>query len=385
MKRLRIAPRPDFADYAQKIGFTYHAADGQSYWQDEAYYAFTLDQIENHLETPSQDLAALCLDVVGRVVGSEKDLTRLRIPAHAWPLILDSWRKRQPSLYGRFDMVYDGRGPAKLLEYNADTPTSLFESAVVQWHWLENGRERGALPADADQFNSIHEALIARWQVVVGAGYVYFTCMKNTPEDEGTIGYLADCAAQAGLGVSSIFIDEIGNDGARFVDLVEKPIDWLFKLYPWEWMLVEEFGRAPAMHATRFLEPPWKSVLSNKGLLALLWEAEPGHPNLLPAYFADEPGAAKLARNHVRKPIYSREGANIDMVDRGRTIAQSDGTYGAEGFIVQELAMPPRFDGFYVTIGSWIVGDKACGIGLREDATPIIGNMSRFVPHAIVG
>jgi glutathionylspermidine synthase len=36
-------------------------------------------------------------------------------------------------LYGRFDLAYRGDGPPKLLEYNADTPTALFEAAVVQW------------------------------------------------------------------------------------------------------------------------------------------------------------------------------------------------------------------------------------------------------------
>ncbi|WP_418897091.1 glutathionylspermidine synthase family protein [Terripilifer ovatus] len=384
MKRMRIAPRPDFADYAREIGFEYHTIDGKPYWQDEAYYAFTLRQIEDDLEAPSEELAAMCVDLIDSIVASEAKLDRLRIPAHARPLIAESWKRRDPSLYGRFDLVYDGRGPARLLEYNADTPTSLFEAGVVQWHWLENARDRGALPSDADQFNSIHDRLIDRWRELAAGQHVHFTCMKGNVEDESTISYLADCAVQAGASTSAIYIDDIGLSGDRFVDMAMKPIDHLFKLYPWEWMFGDEFSRSAAMSSTDFMEPAWKALLSNKGLLALLWEKAPGHPNLLPAYFENDPKAASLARNHVRKPLYSREGANVEIVDRGRVAAQSDGTYGAEGYVLQELAMAPRFDGLHTIIGSWIVGDSACGIGIREDPSAITGNTSCFAPHAIL-
>lgn len=44
----------------------------------------------------------------------------------------------------------------------------------------------------------------------------------------------------------------------------------------------------------------------------------------------------------------------------------------------------PWFDGQYALVGSWIVGDTACGNGLREDATLITRNTSRFVPHVIL-
>ena len=64
--------------------------------------------------------------------------------------------------------VFDGTGPAKLLEYNADTPTSMFEAAVFQWTWLEQAIERNIIPKRADQFNSIHERLIEAWKKLGG-------------------------------------------------------------------------------------------------------------------------------------------------------------------------------------------------------------------------
>ena len=46
-----------------------------------------------------------------------------------------AWEAEPPSVYGRFDLRYGGEWPPKLLEFNADTPTGLVESAVTQWNW----------------------------------------------------------------------------------------------------------------------------------------------------------------------------------------------------------------------------------------------------------
>jgi glutathionylspermidine synthase len=135
---------------------------------------------------------------------------------------------------------------------------------------------------------------------------------------------------------------------------------------------------------TRWLEPPWKAILSNKGILPLLWEMFPNHPNLLPAYFEDDDAAEKLGASFVRKPLYSREGANVTMVSAGMTLDQQPGPYGSEGFIRQAFAPLPCFADQYPVIGSWIVGERACGLSIREDENPITSNSSRFVPHAIL-
>jgi len=178
----------------------------------------------------------------------------------------------------------------------------------------------------------------------------------------------------------------LGADG-QFYDLENRPINRLFKLYPWEWMLREPFGDALAKSMVGVLEPAWKAVLSNKGILPLLWELAPNHPNLLPAYFDDDPRAADLSRSgYARKPLYSREGANIELHDlTGSVIDADSGPYGTEGFIVQGLAPLPVFDGNHAVLGSWIVAGRAVGLGVREDRSPITKNTSRFVPHVIIG
>jgi glutathionylspermidine synthase len=150
----------------------------------------------------------------------------------------------------------------------------------------------------------------------------------------------------------------------------------LFKLYPWEWMVREEFGAHLIEAGMVLIEPPWKMILSNKGILPILWELFPGHPNLLPAYFE----AGRIKGDSVEKPLYSREGANV-TIHAGGTTRHSLGTYGAEGCIHQAYAPLPNFGGGYVVIGSWIVGETAAGIGIREDSSPITRNTSRFLPH----
>ena len=157
----------------------------------------------------------------------------------------------------------------------------------------------------------------------------------------------------------------------------------LFKLYPWEWMMTDDFGQSIPDSGVTFIEPAWKAVLSNKGLLPLLWEMFEGHPNLLPAYFADDPRAAELEDGYVRKPIFSREGANVEMVRPGEPPLAVDGPYGAEGSIVQALHPLPVFEGNHTVIGSWLVASQPCGLCIREDDSPITKDSSRFLPHVI--
>ena len=385
MQRIECPERDDWQATAEADGFDFHTLDGERYWDERAYYAFSLDEIERQIEGPTGELHEMCLALVHSVVDDERLLQRLKIPAACWPLITESWQRRDASLYGRFDLRFDGRGPAKLLEYNADTPTSIFEAAVFQWTWLEQGIERQLIPKRADQFNSIHDSLIARWREIADGRHLHFTGSYENPEDAVTLNYLEDTAHQAGLDTTALDIESIGLNSQRgFVDLDDRPIELAFKLYPWEWMLRDSFGGNVRTSSTRWLEPPWKVVLSSKGILPLLWEMYPNHPNLLPAYFENDPNADKLGTSFVRKPLYSREGANVTLVSSGTTIEQQPGPYGSEGFIRQAFAPLPRFAEQYPVIGSWIVGDRACGLSIREDANPITGNTSRFLPHAIL-
>ena len=385
MQRIICPERDDWRATAESAGFDFHTIDGERYWDERAYYAFTLDEIERQIEQPSGEIDAMCLELVGEAVADEEYLQRLKIPEAYWPLISDSWHDDQLSLYGRLDLCFDGKNPAKLLEYNADTPTSIFESAVFQWTWLEQAIERNIIPVRADQFNSIHERLIEAWKKLGGAHHLHLAGMMESAEDSGTLAYLEDTARQAGLATTLLDIEDIGiSEDNRFVDLDSRPIELAFKLYPWEWMFHDAFGAEIAKAPTRWIEPPWKAILSNKGLLPLLWEMFPDHPNLLPAYFEDDPAASLLGASFVRKPLYSREGANIALVSGGVTLAEQQGPYGAEGFVRQAFAPLPNFSGQHPVVGSWLIDHTPCGLSIREDENPITGNTSRFLPHAIL-
>ena len=377
MERELRTPPPDWIAQCQAVGFSYHSIDG-TYWDESRCYRFAEDEIDV-LEAATAELAARCLDAAAHVVGREL-FDRLAIPAAWHESVGRSWRSKQPSLFGRFDFAFDGADPPKLLEYNADTPTALLEASVVQWHWLQ----QAILPAlpQADQFNSLHEKLIANWRALATTWsantLVHFTCAADSEEDCGNIDYLRDVATQAGVTTKFVAIDDIGWDGTsgRFVDTDDEAIAVLTKLYPWEWMAAEAFGPHLLEAPMRVVEPAWKMLLSNKGLLPILWELFPGHPNLLPAYF--EPG--RIEGDWVEKPLLSREGANVVIHRNGATVA-AEGDYGAEGRIYQAYVPIPRFGVDHVTIGSWVIGTEPAGIGLREDASEITRNTSRFVPH----
>lgn len=386
MRRLTLTPRPDWREIAEREGFTFHYLDGELYWDESVSYAFTLDQIERDMEEPTEQLQAMCLALVDEAAGSEQLMARLAIPEAVRDYVADSWRRRAPSLYGRFDFAYDGSGPAKLLEYNADTPTSIYETGYFQWAWLESRIADGTFPAATDQFNSLHEKLIERFRALFAAGsFVHFASLPDHVEDRQTVRYLEDLATQAGLDPRFVGVEAIGLDAdGRFVDDQRNLIQAIFKLYPWEDMVREPYAARLMTSGTQFLEPAWKAILSNKAMLPLLWERHRGHPNLLPAFFDGDPDAAELGNDYVRKPFFSREGWDIALVEGGRSEVGPVGGYGDEGRIVQAIAPLSCIDEHYAVLGSWVVGEAAAGLSVREDRGRITRNTSRFVPHVIV-
>jgi len=386
MDRIDIPERPDWREQANALGFRFHSIGGAPYWDESACYRFTLAEIENDIEGPTAELHELALDLVSRAVRDESYLRRLAIPEAFWGYIRESWLRGDPHWYGRMDLAYDGRGPAKLYELNYDTPTSLYEAAVFQWVWLEQHIASGRFPVGADQFNSLQEKLL----LVLGAiaphinGVMHFASVRGSEEDRATVQYLADLALQSGIEPRRLAVEDIGRtaDG-RFTDCDDRVIEVIFKLYPWEMMFADEFAvYLPACRATWF-EPPWKAILSNKGALALLWELNPGHPNLLPAYF-DESASAPLPPGWVRKPLCSREGANVEIVTGDGARVAEGGPYTDYPYIRQAFHALPRFAGRYALVGSWMIGDLPAGIGVREDDSLITRDTARFVPHVIV-
>ncbi|PSL47944.1 glutathionylspermidine synthase [Chitinophaga niastensis] len=377
MQRIITAPRNNWQAAVEKLGFGFHTTD-VPYWDESVYYSFTMGEITN-IEKATQELWEMCLGAAQHIMDNNL-YVRFGIPEWVIPYIEASWQEDHPAIYGRFDFCYKN-GQLKLLEFNADTPTSLYEAGIVQWFWLQD------MDKSKDQFNSIHEKLIDGWKTLkeyLHPGKLHFTCLKQTLEDLTNTEYIRDCAMQAGLDTKLVFVDDLGwNENTRvFVDMEEEPITNMFKLYPWEWMVREDFGRhiPEDNNRTFWIEPGWKMLLSNKALLPILWELYPNHPNLLPAYF-DAHGMQRF----VKKPILSREGANIDLVDNGKLLQYSEGNYGREGYIFQELFELPCYDGKYPVIGSWVIAQQPAGIGIRESDTLITDNKSRFVPHLIDG
>lgn len=396
MKRTTIAPRPDWQAAVEKHGLIWHTVSGAPYWNESAYYHFTSAEVDL-LEAATAELYRIVMEAGQHVIDNHL-FPRFGIPDYIVPLICRSWEEEPPALnHGRFDLGYDGHHPPKLFEYNCDTPTAMLEAAVIQWEWKEGvfpkenyrpanliDRFLGLVPPSEqpDQFNSLHDKLLAKWKDIapwLKSRAIHFTHVNdNAAEDTRTVSYLRDLAHEAGLTSTAIFTKDLGWNSStrRFVDLDSRPIDVLFHLYPWEWLTKEEFGPhiVESYDAMNWLEPVWKMILSNKAILPVLWELFPGHPNLLPCYFEPKSGT------FVKKPLLAREGANITLVKDGQEIARTEGGYGSEGYVYQDLYDLPDVDGNRPVIGSWIVDGEPAGMGIREDGL-ITGNTARFVPH----
>jgi len=376
MKRIPMSPRSDWQRKVESVGLTFHTLDdGTPYWDESACYSVTLAEIDQ-IEMATLSLNDLCLQAVEHIL--KNDLwDDFQIPPEFVDFIRRSWDADEITIVGRFDLLYDGINPPKMIEYNADTPTALLEAAVAQWYWLQD-----TTPAD-DQFNSIHERLIEAWRRVkseIGVP-VTFVSVEDPAEDFMTVTYLRDTAQQAGLTTQYLPIGAIGWNAARhsFVDLKERTLGCVFKLYPWEWLMREKFGQYLPAAKTRWLEAPWKALLSNKAILPLLWKLNPDHPNLLPASWDSLPGRS------VKKPALGREGANITILDYGAKLEATGGEYADGEFVYQQFHETPKFDGHSVVLGSWMVNGYACGMGIRETDGLITTNTSRFVPHRIEG
>ncbi len=376
MKRLAVPPRANWQAEMEAIEFFgWRRDDGSAYWVEDACFELSEDEVEV-LHEAATVCERLVNEAVARAIGDRAHLARLGLDNRLATLAQVSWRRGDPTLYGRFDFAWGGVGPPKLLEYNADTPTALYEAAVVQWRWL-NERDPGA-----DQYNAIHERLIDAWRALSPAiakgGRLHLSSMRDDVDDATTTAYLADCAKQAGIETQLIDIAGIGLKGRLLVDLDDRPITHLFKLYPWEWLTAEEDAFAAALLATDIgvLEPPWRVAAASKGLLVDLWNATPDCPYLLPASWRE----GDIAGDRVGKAILGREGANI-RTHFGGVRAETDGPFVGQSTVWQARATMPAFDGRTPVFGVWTVAGEPCGLGIREDTNQITGRGAWFIPH----
>ena len=369
MERLSVRPRENWQSQVEALGLTYHTWGGNVYWDESTCYQLTTCEIQE-IATATNEIEGMCIAVVEEVVQHQR-YSEFDIPAHAWKLIEDSWYRGDQHLYGRLDLSYNGNQPPKLLEYNADTPTTLLESSLVQKHWLEQVRP------GSDQFNSIHERLVAVWPQF-GPDPIHLIGREQYSELLATNTYMAKTIIEAGLEPKLQHVDKIVWNDREFVDSDNVVVKTIFKLYPWEWLIHGAYGTYAPYCKIKFIEPIWKMILSNKALMVLLWELFPDHPNLLPAYFDPK----KIHGDYVKKPLLGRKGENVSLYSAQGKI-MTKGSFSKGPFMYQQSHPLPNLDSHYPLLISWLIKGQASGIGIREDQTPISTVLGHFVPHFV--
>ena len=377
----------------EQIGLTWHTdSDGSAYIGEElvevseaeaeAYYA------------AANTLYDMCVEAAGAVI-AERRYTELGIPSNIIGLIEDSWERDDLHLYGRFDFAggLDGL-PIKLIEFNADTPTSLFETAIVQWALLK----ANALD-EMRQFNNLHEMLQENFRRLItrdqpleefGARYarekILFSSVSELAEDERTVRYLQQIAHEAGFLTDFCYLHEAGfsNDEGVF-NKDSQLADFWFKLFPWEDIAADELeltrmlSKMVTRGRTRILNPAYTLLFQSKGILKVLYDLYPDSPYLLPTDFSPLQGIEQVS-----KKMFGREGANVRILAAdGSDLEGTDGPYAHHKPVYQARA---RFaqdaSGLNYQAGVFYVWE-ACGLGFRRGGA-ILDDTSKFVGHMIV-
>ncbi|GAB6897715.1 glutathionylspermidine synthase family protein [Kineosporia succinea] len=384
MIRLPQTPRPDAYRLVEEEGLAYardrnDGGDDLPYWFEGAAYRFTEPQMDE-LERVTNELHQMAMHATRVMCHDHETLRRLGIPEYAWPHLRKSV-ENDWTLYGRFDLLWDGTGDPKMLEYNADTPAALVETAVSQWSWLES------VHPDRDQWNMLHERLVHTWRKRLRDNeFVHLVAGVSEPlEDWNTIAYVADTVREAGGRAVTLPIDQLGvrKGDKGFYGLENDPVGTCFAMYPWEWMLAEDFGRRALESDVTWLEPVYKVLTGSKAVLATLWQLYEGHPNLLPAFWSPDD---RLGREYVVKPVHGWEGAGVKVVRDGRVVAGVPEKHTAgQTAIYQRYQEVPRIGDNLPVLGTWVIGGHAAGLGIREtDAGHLITDtQARFVPHFI--
>jgi glutathionylspermidine synthase len=406
-----IASRPHWREQMLDLNLSISLLDDPPYWieaHDQPFCAvFTNAEINGQLAVATNEIIELALQLTHDVCNgknSESLFENLRIPQFYRNAIRSSWQRGDRTWYGRMDFAYNGNS-LKLLEFNFDTPTSLYESSLLQRLWIEDLREHGGVPHGAIQSNRIEAMLIETASGLIDPAMqqdqiLHLGTFKHAKEEIENVKYLQSCAVKAGLQTKFTFLDDLNftSDG-QLVDQDGASISHLFKLFPWELLILgdqdalESAGHAwfaPLVESnkTTFFEPAWKAILSNKAALPLLWQMAPECKYLLESAFEDDvTGAQTLMKTaYVRKPIFGREGGGVTIVsaDGGIESVLHDDTYGREGFVIQAFAELPVFQEHHVVLGAWVIGGKFAGINLRADRNRITSRKALFVPHYVI-
>ena len=377
--------------YLEELGFVWHTdSDDSSYIADELV-VLSEEEAEAYANA-ANELYDMFVEAGEYVIENEL-FHEIGIPFNLVDIIKKSWDSDVHwHLYGRFDFAggVDGK-PIKLLEFNADTPTALFESAIIQWAMLkQNGLE------ESMQFNFIYEALLDNFKRIVTLqedtssfeelyeGWKFlFSSIKGNPEEENTVRLLQHIATEAGYNTEFGYIDEVEFDENGIYYNEEKYELW-FKLIPWEDIAIEESDLA--MILTKIIDnqeaiifnPAYTLMFQSKGFLKILWDLYPNHPLLLESSFEPLKG-----KKQVRKPIFGREGGDVAILNaNGEVEEENKDIYGNHKMLYQEYVDLPTDElGNSYQAGVFYAWE-ACGVGFRRGGR-ILNNMSKFVGHIV--
>jgi len=389
--RLKKIKVPDDA-YLEKIGFVWHTDDDSTPYIADEIVEVDSEEADAYYEA-ANELYDMFVEAGEHVIENEL-FHELGIPFNLIDAVKMSWDNDVHwHLYGRFDFAggLDGK-PIKLIEFNADTPTALFETSIVQWATLKlNGME------ESHQFNNLHEALVDNFKRLItmeedvssfeeryDGWKILFSSVKGNIEEENTVRLLQSIATEAGYITEFAYADEVEFDAQEGVFYNDENYEYWFKLLPWEDIAIEESDLAMLMtqimekQKAIFLNPAYTLMFQSKAFMAILWDLYPNHPLLLETSFEPLEGIAQ-----VEKRIFGREGANTTIVNEDEEIiAQTDGEYGEFPSIFQEYVELPTNDKGESYQAGVFYAYEGCGLGFRKGGL-ILDNASKFVGHVV--
>jgi len=391
MKLKKINPLTN--KYLESIGFTWHTdTDKTSYISDEIV-SISENEAEAYYEATNELYDMFC--EAGEYVIENNLFHELDIPFNLVEIIKNSWEDDVHwHLYGRFDLAggLDGQ-PIKLIEFNADTPTALFETAIVQWAMLKFNKLE-----ESSQFNSLYEALKDNFKRFVTLDSdleefeehyeklnwkILFSSVAGDDEEEKTTKLLQHIANEAGYQTDFEYIEnvEFNNEG---ISKNDEMFEFWFKLIPWEDIAIDEGELAVilteiiANKKAIICNPAYTLLFQSKGIMKILWDLYPNHPLLLKTSFEPLENTKQ-----VEKMCFGREGANVAIVDENNSLeTKTDGPYENFKPIYQEFVeFPKDTNGDHYQAGVFY-SYEACGLGFRKGGV-ILDNMSKFVGHIV--
>jgi glutathionylspermidine synthase len=438
MKPIKIIRRPHWQRHIAENAYQVDALSDaqQQYWVESLPQPFAIQfecQEETAISAATETIWEMCVEFLDWFFTDlnpgdvDRRLAALQIRSAYWQAIKNSWDRTEPvedlSLCTRFDLAVTAEGQIKLLEINGDTPL-LGAETVYQWNWFVDymhNHQHGKypLPIDASQFNEFWDAIAGQWRRIV-ASYdlrqcgISFLVDENLEEDlemaMQLIQILTD-EVDPNIYTQIVYLrglkDERGreiqrglglDDDGYFVDHVNARIPVLWKMYDWS-DLQNDMANAGTTEAlanrletgeVKIVEPLWKQVLSNKGVLAMMWEQfkDSDYRQYLLATYLDTDNSYEstqlLLGMHVRKPMLGLEGVATSIESGFGSLEQKESFgYGAEGFIVQEYIELPAAFGYHYAIGSWAIDGEAAGIIIRGDTSKITGRHCLIIPHIV--